>query len=153
MLLRYLLAVPTRSSIRRNTIGVCVAILGFGSSGAVFGDSMVPAPVAELHLELRPRLCTVRGDEEVCSARVEARWNSTVGQSLCLVIRARPQIIHCWTQRREGAFAADVSFQEDLLVELRDTDLQHTMASASVRVIHQATEYRRKRRRPWSLFD
>jgi hypothetical protein len=42
-------------------------------------------------------------------------------------------------------------FSDDLLIELRDTQLQTVLTSRAIKVIREALEYRRKRRQPWNI--
>jgi len=44
----------------------------------------------------------------------------------------------------------EISFSADLVVELRDTELNRVLASRAIAVIRQAL--RHKRRPPWNIF-
>ena len=44
-------------------------------------------------------------------------------------------------------------FNQDLLVELRDLQLQNVLASEAIAVIREALRLRRKRRQPWDILS
>ena len=46
----------------------------------------------------------------------------------------------------------EVSFSDDLVVELRDADRDRVLASQGIAVIRQALLLRHKRRPPWNIF-
>jgi hypothetical protein len=84
---------------------------------------------------------------------VEAQWRSPRDESLCLVIVGRPEIKRCWDHYSEGLYTVELVFSEDLLVELRDAQLQSVLVSESIKVIREALQLRRKRRQPWNIFN
>jgi len=84
---------------------------------------------------------------------VEAQWRSPRDESLCLVIVGRPEIKRCWDHYSEGLYTVELAFSEDLLVELRDAQLQSVLVSESIKVIREALQLRRKRRQPWNIFN
>jgi hypothetical protein len=47
----------------------------------------------------------------------------------------------------------EVSFSEDLVVQLRDAELDRVLASQAIAVIRQALQLRHKRRPPWNIFN
>ena len=106
-----------------------------------------------IELKLRPRVCTLSGDDTACNTTVRAQWRSSRNESLCLLIVDRPHIRHCWEEHSEGVYSVEVSFSEDLVVELRDAELDRVLASQAIAVIRQALQLRHKRRPPWSIFD
>lgn len=107
---------------------------------------------SDIQLDLRPRVCTLSAGVEACDTVVEARWQAARSESLCLLIIGRPEIKRCWENHSSGEYTLALVFREDLLVELRDTELRAVLASGAVRVIREALQLRRKRRAPWSLF-
>ena len=111
------------------------------------------APRSRVELKVRPRVCTLSGDETTCNTTVHAEWRSPRNESLCLLIVDRPQIQQCWEQHRQGVYSVEVSFSEDLVVELRDADLDRVLASQAIAVIRQALQLRHKRRPPWNIFN
>jgi len=105
-----------------------------------------------IELRLRPRVCTLSDNDATCNTTVRAQWHSKQNESLCLVIVDQPNIRRCWEQHSEGLYSVEVSFSEDLVVQLRDTELDRVLASQAIAVIRKALQFRRKRRQPWSIF-
>jgi hypothetical protein len=105
-----------------------------------------------IELELRPRVCTLSARDEECDTVVQAQWRSSRDESLCLLIVGRPEIKRCWEGYSEGVYTMKLVFNEDLVVELRDMQLQKVLVSEAVTVIKEAMRLRRKRRQPWSPF-
>ena len=64
----------------------------------------------------------------------------------------QPNIRRCWENHTEGVYSVEVVFSQDLIVQLRDTELDRVLASEAVAVIRKALQLRRKRRQPWSIF-
>jgi hypothetical protein len=105
-----------------------------------------------IELKLRPRVCTLSDENPTCNTTVHAQWRSSRNESLCLLIVDRPHVRQCWENHREGVYSVEVSFSEDLVVELRDTELDRVLASQAVAVIRQALQLRHRRRPPWNIF-
>lgn len=105
-----------------------------------------------IQLELRPRVCTLSARDKQCDTVVQAQWRSPRDESLCLLIVGRPEIKRCWEGYSEGVYTMELVFSEDLIVELRDLQLQKVLVSEAVTVIKETMQLRRKRRQPWSPF-
>jgi hypothetical protein len=105
-----------------------------------------------IELKLRPRVCTLSDENPTCNTTVHAQWRSSRNESLCLLIVDRPQVRQCWEDHKEGVYSVEVSFSEDLVVELRDAELDRVLASQAVSVIRQALQLRHRRRPPWNIF-
>ena len=121
---------------------------------------MLSAPAAALaadasrprvELKLRPRVCTLSEEETTCNTTVHAQWRSSRNESLCLLIVDRPQVRQCWEDHKEGVYSVEVSFSDDLVVELRDTEVDRVLASQAIAVIRQALQLRHRRRAPWNI--
>lgn len=84
---------------------------------------------------------------------VEAQWRSPRDESLCLVIVGRPEIKRCWENYSEGLYTVELAFSEDLIVELRDSQLRNVLVDAAITVIRESLQLRRKRRQPWNIFN
>jgi DUF3019 family protein len=106
-----------------------------------------------IELKLRPRVCTLSGDETDCKTTVHAQWRSPRNESLCLVIVDRPHIRQCWENHSQGVYSVEIAFSDDLVVQLRDAELDRVLASQAISVIRQALQLRHKRRPPWNIFD
>jgi len=122
-------------------------LLATSAHGAVDNERQHP-----IELRLRPRVCTLSEDDAACNTTVRAQWHSTKNESLCLVIVDQPNIRRCWEQHSEGVYSVEVAFSQDLVVQLRDTELDRVLASQAIAVIRKALQFRRKRRQPWSIF-
>ena len=121
---------------------------------------MLSAPAAALaadasrprvELKLRPRVCTLSEEETTCNTTVHAQWRSSRNESLCLLIVDHPQVRQCWEDHKEGVYSVEVSFSDDLVVELRDTEVDRVLASQAIAVIRQALQLRHRRRAPWNI--
>lgn len=97
-------------------------------------------------------MCTLAGDDTNCKTTVHAQWRSPRNESLCLLIVDRPDVRQCWEDHKQGVYSVEISFSEDLVVELRDTERDSVLASQGIAVIRQALQLRHKRRPPWNIF-
>ena len=103
-------------------------------------------------LKVRPRVCTLSGDDATCDTTVHAQWRSSRNESLCLFIVGRPEVRQCWEDHKQGVYSVEISFSDDLVVELRDAEVDRVLASQAIAVIRQALQLRHKRRPPWNIF-
>jgi hypothetical protein len=135
--------------------GLASALIALGAAlaGPAHAEALAAPGDADIHLELKPRICTLAVDDKLCQTAVQASWHSARPESLCLIIVGRPEIKRCWESFSEGTYRIELSFADDLTVQLRDADLRQTLASEVLRVIREALHYRHKRRDPWNLFD
>ena len=67
--------------------------------------------------------------------------------------RRSPEVKRCWENYSQGTYSIELIFNEDLIFQLKDPQLQHVLASEALRVIREAIRYRHKRRQPWNIFD
>jgi hypothetical protein len=104
-----------------------------------------------IELDLSPRVCTLAASAENCDTTVTAQWHSAQDESLCLLIVGQPQVRQCWENHSAGVYTVRLVFNRDLLVELRDLQLQQVLASETIAVIREALRLRRKRRQPWDI--
>jgi hypothetical protein len=128
-------------------LACALCLSGAASAGA---DGTGDPPI---ELKLRPRVCTLSGNDTECNTTVRAQWRSSRNESLCLVIVDHPDIRRCWEDHRQGLYVIELTFSKELVVELRDPELEHVLASQAVAVIRQALQFRRKRRQPWNIFS
>jgi DUF3019 family protein len=119
----------------------------------VSAHAIAAATDEDIRLELRPRICTLSAIDKQCETQVQAKWQATHEESLCLVIVNRPEIKRCWEHYTEGTYSIELTFAEDVIFQLTDIELQHVLASEALRVIREALRYRHKRREPWNIFD
>ena len=136
--------------MRASTSKYCSATLACALLASVQLAGAGQADPQPIELKLRPRVCTLPDDQTDCNTTVRAQWRSRSNESLCLLIVDRPDIRHCWENHSEGTYSVELSFSEDLVVQLRDLDPDRVLASKTIAVIRQAL--RRKRRPPWNIF-
>ena len=106
-----------------------------------------------IELKVRPRVCTLSEADTTCNTTVHAQWRSSRNESLCLLIVDRPHVRQCWENHKQGVYSVEISFSNDLVVELRDVELDSVLASQAVAVIRQALQLRHRRRPPWNIFQ
>lgn len=106
-----------------------------------------------IQLEISPRLCTLAAHDTQCDVLVHASWSAPREESLCLVLLGRPEIKRCWEDYASGTYILRLEFAQDLTFQLRDPSLQNVLASAVLRVLREALQYRLRRRQPWNIFD
>jgi hypothetical protein len=135
--------------------GIGVLCLLVCLSLAVAKNANAAADVAGegIRLELSPRICTLATHDKHCETKVKAQWRSPHEESLCLIIVDRPEVKRCWEHYSQGTYSLELTFTDDLTFQLRDSALQHILASEVLRVIREAIRYRHKRRQPWNIFD
>lgn len=138
-----------RYDVARNRLAACAALCAV-ASGTAAASGVRQDPI---QLELRPRICTLSARDEQCDTVVEAQWRSARDESLCLVIVGRPEIKRCWEKFSEGLYTVKLVFSEDVVVELRDSQLQTVLVSEAITVIRESLQLRRKRRQPWNIFN
>jgi hypothetical protein len=132
---------------------VASVLLSVVSLSPLRASSAVLQDPDNIHLELSPRICTLATTDTQCDTVVHASWRAARDESLCLVIVGRPDVKRCWEHFSEGSYSLELIFSTDLLVQLKDLDLQQVLASEALRVIREALRYRHKRRDPWNIFD
>jgi hypothetical protein len=109
------------------------------------------APEELVELALKPRICTLSVGDDQCETTVRAQWRSARNESLCLVIVGHPDIKRCWENYSQGRYSVELAFNHDLIVQLRDPQLETVLASAAITIIREALQLRRKRRQPWNI--
>lgn len=131
-----------------------------GAAGFLLALGAMPTPARasdlpdeSIQFEISPRLCTLTAHDQQCDTVVHASWSAPHKESLCLVLIGRPEIKRCWEHYAAGTYSLKLIFAEDLTFQLRDPALQNIVASAVLRVIREALEYRHRRRQPWNIFD
>lgn len=136
-------------------MGACVfaALVALAGTLPVSAAHAALAPAPGIRLELSPRICTLSLNDKQCETTVHANWRAPHDESLCLIVLNRPEIKRCWERFSEGSYSIELTFDEDLLFELRDPALEHTLAAETLRVIREAIRFRHKRREPWNIFD
>ena len=132
----------------RSLAGATISLLAWGVTLAVTTQT-----ADGIELELTPRVCTLATKDESCDTVVTAQWRAPKDESLCLLIVDQPQVKRCWENHSEGVYSVRLVFTRDLLVELRDVELQKVLVSKAIAVIREAIRLRRKRRQPWDILS
>lgn len=139
------------SAIRKGAVVAAAVLVSVVASGAA--APAVDPPRDAIELELSPRVCTLSAHDENCDTVVTAQWHAPRDESLCLLIVGQPQIKQCWENHSKGVYTVRLVFDRDLVVELRDPQLQEVLASEAIAVIKEALRLRRKRRQPWDILS
>jgi hypothetical protein len=134
-------------ALARRVLPLCLA--GAASLHAAAPGDGAPG----IHLELSPRVCTLAPNDTQCATRVQASWQSSRDESLCLVIADRPDVKRCWEHYSAGIYSIELVFTQDLLFQLKDLGMHEVLASEVLRVIREAIRYRHRRREPWNIFE
>lgn len=119
------------------------------AAGSIAQAAAVPHD--RIELDVRPKVCTLSADDETCKATVRAEWRAPRDESLCLLIVGRPEVKRCWERYSAGSYSLELTFSENLIVELRDTQLEQVLTAQAITVIRETLQLRRKRRQPWNL--
>src|ERR1700743_1586614 len=100
-------------------LGLAFAVVPLSAANAAAD----PVP-QDIHLEISPRICTLKGTDKQCQTPVHAQWQAPHDESLCLVVLERPDIKHCWEHFSKGTYTIELTFGEDLMFQLRDVSLE-----------------------------
>jgi hypothetical protein len=135
--------------------GKALSLVACALLSVITGNAAVAAAdgADAITLQLSPKVCTLSAEDQSCDTVVTAQWHSQRDESLCLLIVGHPQIKRCWENHSDGVYAVRLEFNRDLLVELRDPQLQNVLASEAIAVIREALRLRRKRRQPWDILS
>lgn len=107
---------------------------------------------AEVDLRLRPSVCALSDDQQLCQDTVEVSWQSDTPQVLCLFLEQQDQPLECWQTRQQGEFRYRANTDQNLVFQLRRRQGNELLASAVFEVLREHTEYRSRRRKPWNFF-
>lgn len=103
-------------------------------------------------MSLVPKVCVLAHDEPLCRERVNIEWFNDQPLTLCLFIEDAPDPLQCWQERPGGDHQYQAETAESILFQLRQQHSGLLLASEVFAVIREHTEYRYKRRNPWSFF-
>lgn len=125
--------------------------LGLGAcEGAQAAPSVEPPAI---HLELRPRVCSVAAPASACEVRIDVRWWSAQDHHACIYLGSELEPRQCWEHEHDARFSTQVTLRSDMLVEVRDSGATAAIARETLHFVREEPEYRRRRRSPWSLFE
>jgi hypothetical protein len=112
----------------------------------------LPAPAAQAELSLVPKVCVLARGEQVCRDRVNIEWHTDQPLTLCLFVDDAESPLRCWREEAGGDHVYQAETAESLLFQLRQQHTGILLASEIFAVIREHTEYRYRRRNPWSFF-
>jgi hypothetical protein len=127
---------------------VCGAFLVSLVGATVRADDSLPA----IHFSLKPRLCVLTDNEEVCRDELEVTWSSAHKRSLCLYQDGEPMPLQCWADSTKGAYRFVISASVSTNFQLREDNSEQTVGNEVFEVVHHQKIYRRQRRNPWNFF-
>lgn len=117
-------------------------------SAWVSADSALPL----IQFSIKPRLCVLSHGEEFCEDKLEIKWTSPEKRSLCLFRSDADQPLSCWEDSFSGIHYVTISASRNVNFQLKDVGNQHLLVTEAFQVVHDNTQYRRRRRNAWSFF-
>lgn len=106
----------------------------------------------QAQLELKPQVCALSESEELCREQIDIEWRSGESLQVCLFIDGEQTPLACWYERRRGDYEYQAQTKESLTFELRQQPGDQLLAREILSVIREHTDYRYRRRKPWSFF-
>lgn len=105
-----------------------------------------------IEFSIKPRLCVLSEGEELCQDELEIAWASETPRSLCLFRSDQEVPIRCWEEEQSGSHRFAIEVANDVNFHLREADDDMLLVTQAFEVVHDNTQYRRRRRNPWSFF-
>lgn len=112
----------------------------------------LPALADQAQLALKPQVCALSKDEELCREQIDIEWRSGERLQVCLFLNGESAPLACWRERRQGDYEYQAQTKESLTFELRRQPGDQLLAREILTVIREHTDYRYRRRKPWSFF-
>ena len=131
--------------IRSTFLGVFIATLAQLAAGA-------EKPVPLIEFSIKPRLCVLSAEGEICQDQLEVKWSSPEVRSLCLYQKDKDMPLRCWENVTRGEYAFELSASSTTAFQLRDAGTQEALSKQEFRVVYEDKKYRSQRRNPWSFF-
>lgn len=119
---------------------------------AALGLLALPAWAGQARLELKPQVCALVEDEQLCREQIDIEWSSGERLQVCLFIDGEQAPLACWREHVRGDYEYNALTSESLTFELRRQPDDQLLASEILSVIREHTDYRYRRRKPWSFF-
>jgi hypothetical protein len=105
-----------------------------------------------IEFSIKPRLCVLTAEEEICQDQLEVKWSSPDARSLCLYQKDKEQPMRCWENTTHGEYAFELSASTTTAFQLRDASTHQALSKQEFRVVYEDKKYRAPRRNPWSFF-
>ncbi len=109
-------------------------------------------PEQAIELWIKPSLCIISKEDELCMDQITINWQANHLQSLCLFQSGTEQPLFCWNDEDNGLFLQEVNTKTNLTFQLRQQGDNSLLASQVFQVLKEYIEYRRRRRNPWNFF-
>lgn len=106
----------------------------------------------DAQLDLKPQVCALSENEEVCRELIDIQWRSGEPMQLCLFVDTEVQPLACWREQRTGVYEYQARTENSLEFELRAQPDNQLLTSEIFDVIREQTDYRYRRRKPWNFF-
>ena len=90
--------------------------------------------------------------EDTCQDELEISWKSSVDRSLCLYQSNKRLPLRCWENENSGSHRLAIEAASNVDFHLREMQDDMFVVSQEFEVVHDTTQYRRRRRNPWSFF-
>lgn len=105
-----------------------------------------------IQFSLKPRLCVLTSNDEVCRDELEVQWASEQRRSLCLYQSGQSLPLRCWVDEKQGVYQFTITASTTTDFHLRESDAGQALGSEAFEVVYDQKKYRRQRRNPWSFF-
>ncbi len=112
----------------------------------------MPALADQAQLALKPQVCALAENEELCREQIDIEWRTGERIQVCLFIDGEQMPLACWRERLRGDYEYQAQTKENLIFELRQQPSNQLLAREILSVIREHTDYRYRRRKPWSFF-
>ncbi len=103
-------------------------------------------------LSLVPQICVLAAEESRCRDSIKLVWEAPAAQDLCLYVNDRDDPLTCWHAQTRGEHHYQADTEESLHFHLRPESGAAPKASALFAVVRETSQYRQRRRNPWSFF-
>lgn len=131
------------------TLIVVIPLLGFSWSGYVLAEEKT-MPV--IQFSIKPRLCVLTANEEVCRDELEVQWAAEEKRSLCLYQSGQTLPLRCWVNEKRGSYQFNITASTSTDFHLREEEGDTALGSEVFEVVYNQKKYRKQRRNPWSFF-
>lgn len=113
-------------------------------------DILVPAE--NISFSIKPRLCVLSKEQEICEDQLVVSWSSKDKRSLCLFQENKKLPLRCWENERKGSHSFELTTANNIEFKLIEMADERALASKQFEVVKTTEEFRRRRRNPWSFF-
>jgi hypothetical protein len=122
--------------------------------GCAFANDL-PSAGASLPLiqfSIKPRLCVLNANEEMCRDELEVKWLSAQERSLCLYQTDKTEPLRCWQDASKGEHQFELTVNVSTDFQLRELHSSTSLSDQRFQVVYSEKKYRKTRRNPWSFF-